>query len=68
MPKIPAFTDKEIINLIEKAGFFFVRQKGSHKVFRKDDKLVVVPCHNRPLKRGLIFRILKDADIDTHNL
>jgi len=68
MPKIPLLTDKEIISLIEKQGFIFIRQKGSHKIFRKDGKSIVVPCHNKQLKRGLTAKILKDADIKPEEL
>ena len=68
MPKIPVFSDKEIIKLIERVGFIFIRQKGSHKIFRREGKSIIVPCHNRPLKLGLTAKILKDADIDVNNL
>jgi len=64
MPKIPLLSDKEIITLIEKEGFIFARQKGSHKIFRKNGILIVIPCHNRVLKRGLTAQILKDAGVN----
>ena len=67
MPKIPIISHKEIIPLIEKQGFLFIRQKGSHKIFRKDGQIIVVPCHNKPLKRGLTAKILKDAGIILDN-
>lgn len=68
MPKIPVLSDSEIIKLIEKEGFVFIRQKGSHKIFRKDGKNIIVPCHNKELKIGLIVKILKDAGVDLSNL
>jgi predicted RNA binding protein YcfA (HicA-like mRNA interferase family) len=63
MPKIPILSDREIIALIGNKGFVFVRQKGSHKIFRKNGQNIIVPCHNKQLKRGLIAKIFKDADI-----
>jgi len=39
---------KELIKLLEKEGFVFVRQSGSHAIFRKQGfKLIVVPIHSR---------------------
>jgi len=35
MPKIPVLSDKDMISLLEKNGFIFSRQKGSHKIFCK---------------------------------
>jgi len=65
MPKLPIFTDKEIISLLEQNGFLFSRQKGSHKIFRKNGfPPISVPCHGRVLKKGLTARILKDSGID----
>lgn len=64
MPKIPVFTDKKMISLLEKNGFIFSRQGGSHKIFiKKGFPPISVPCHGRDLKRGLSARILKDAGI-----
>jgi len=64
MPKIPVFSDREIISLLEKNGFVFSRQRGSHKIFIKNRfPPISVPCHGKDLKRGLTARILKDAGI-----
>lgn len=64
MPKIPVFTDKEMISLLEKNGFIFSRQRGSHKIFNKKGfPPISIPCHGKDLKRGLATRILKDAGI-----
>jgi predicted RNA binding protein YcfA (HicA-like mRNA interferase family) len=54
---------KEIIKLIEKEGWFEVRQKGSHKQFRHPEKLglVTIPFHggNKEVPKGLENSILK---------
>ena len=58
---------KEIINLIEDDGWFFVRQKGSHTIYKHSDKegIVVVPNHglNKDVKVGTGINILKQAGI-----
>lgn len=65
MPKLPNLTSGEVIKLLESNGFIFVRQKGSHKVFKKEGSVnIVVPEHgNKDLKKGLVNRILKDANL-----
>jgi len=64
MPKIPVFTDKKMISLLEKNDFVFSRQSSSHKIFHKKGfPPISVPCHGKDLKKGLTARILKDAGI-----
>ena len=64
MLKIPVLSDREMISLLEKNGFVFSRQKGSHKIFcKKEFPPISVPCHGKDLKRGLTARILKDAGV-----
>ena len=38
---------KEIIKLLKKEGFELKSQKGSHKKFVKDDKMVIVADHGK---------------------
>jgi len=39
---------KELIKLLEKIGFIFIRQSGSHAIYKNSDgTMVVVPIHNR---------------------
>lgn len=33
MPKLPSLKSKQVIRALERAGFIFVRQKGSHKIY-----------------------------------
>jgi predicted RNA binding protein YcfA (HicA-like mRNA interferase family) len=56
---------KELIKLLEKEGFVFVRQSGSHAIFRKPGfKLIVVPIHSRDVPTGTLRSILKDAGME----
>lgn len=55
---------KELINLLQQNGFLFVRQSGSHVIYKKSEEImVVVPIHNRDIPIGTLNAILKDAGL-----
>ncbi len=55
---------KELIKLLNKNGFLFVRQSGSHAIYKKSEEImVVVPIHNRDIPLGTLNGILKDAGL-----
>jgi len=55
---------KDLVKQLEALGFVFVRQNGSHAIYRNlDKKMVVVPMHNRDIPVGTFNAILKDAGI-----
>ena len=55
---------KELIKLLEKEDFVFVRQSGSHAIFRKPGfKIIVVPVHSKDVPTGTLNAILKDAGL-----
>ena len=45
MPKLPVITAKEAESLLLKAGFDFIRSAGSHRIYMKGKKRVVIPFH-----------------------
>lgn len=66
--KLPNVSGKETVKALEKDGFFFVSQKGSHIKIRKLYHLggrttVIVPDH-KELRKGTLARILKEANIE----
>ena len=64
--KLPVLSANEIIKSLERDGFKFLRQKGSHITLYKDGNkkyLVVVP-NNKEVKRGTLLGILKQAGMD----
>jgi predicted RNA binding protein YcfA (HicA-like mRNA interferase family) len=65
MPKFN-FTPKKLVKLLKQNGFVFIRQNGSHAIFRNDQKArkVVVPMHSKDIPTGTLHAILKDADIE----
>lgn len=59
-------TAKFLIKLLEQHGFFFKRAKGSHNIFYNPltNITVIVPVHNKDLKKGTFMAIAKQAGID----
>jgi predicted RNA binding protein YcfA (HicA-like mRNA interferase family) len=72
---LPVVSGKDVIRALTRAGFFFVRQKGSHVRMKKqlpDITLkVTVPLHNE-LDRTTLYSIIKASGLSEdeflHNL
>lgn len=55
---------RELIMLLKANGFIFIRQSGSHAIYKnKAGKMVVVPIHSKDIPIGTLNGILKDADL-----
>ena len=56
---------RELIKRVEKHGFYFIRQSGSHAIYRDflKKRQIVIPMHNRDIPTGTLHAILKDAGI-----
>lgn len=63
--KMPALKAKDIAKVLRKAGFYYVRQKGSHQVWTNGlDKWTTLPIHpGEDIGRGLLKEIMNDLDI-----
>lgn len=64
--KIPTdLSGREIRTALEREGFVFRRQKGSHMILRRDDPFarVVVPDH-KTVRVGTLRRIIADAGLN----
>lgn len=59
------YTPRKLIKLLNKNGFLFVRQNGSHAIFKNfgTNRKVIVPIHSSDIPRGTAIAILKDAGI-----
>lgn len=59
------FTPRKLIRLLTKNGFVFVRQNGSHALFKNFTKnlTIIVPIHSADIPTGTLRAILKDANI-----
>jgi predicted RNA binding protein YcfA (HicA-like mRNA interferase family) len=63
--RLPRVTAAEAIGAIERTGFFFVRQSGSHKIFKNRlGRRVTVPYHSGTVLHPKVLRsILTDAGL-----
>ena len=73
MDKLPQLSGREVCRVLEKDGFVFVRQTGSHKIYQKsaDEGCITIPVpvhSSNPLKKGTLHAILKKARISKEQL
>ncbi len=63
-PKMPIICAREILRALERAGFYFHHQTGSHIVMRHaDGRRTTVPFHRGDMKMGTIRALLREAKI-----
>ena len=60
--KFPICKPTEIIKALEKKGFVFVSQKGSHMKYSNGSRVVIIPNHYE-IAKGTLKSILEQADI-----
>ena len=70
MPKPPLVSGKETVKALQRLGFVFIRQKGSHAILRRETaggvRGCVVPMH-REIQLGTLRGILKQAGVDVQD-
>jgi len=68
MSKLPTVSGKQCIKALEKIGFYFKRQEGSHIILRRDKPFAqtVVPDH-RELDRGTLRAIIRQSDLNVED-
>ena len=61
MAKLPILSAKELTKILQKLGFKFIRQEGSHMFFEHPDgRTTIIPNHpNEDIGRGLLIKIIK---------
>jgi len=68
MPKLPQVKPRAVEKLLIKHGFTG-RPAHGHVVFvHADGRRTVVPGHNRPIRKGTLSAILRQADITVEEL
>lgn len=69
MSVLPTLSGRELVSILQKAGFIVKRQKGSHIILRRDTPFcqTVVPDH-KALDRGTLHAILRQAEITSIDL
>ena len=58
MPKIPRLTSKEAEKMLLKNGFQLIRSKGSHRIYKKQDKRFILPFHGNKILHPKIVKEL----------
>ena len=68
--KQPVINAKDLIKKLEKKGFVFSRQSGSHAIYKNaEGTKVTVPIHGKKdLGKGLLKQIMKDAGLTNEDL
>ena len=70
MTRLPRLKGREIIRVLERAGFRTVRTKGSHTFLKHPDgRATVVPVHSGEIiGPGLMRAILRDVEMSIDDL
>ncbi len=56
-------SSNEIIKILQRHGFVFISQKGSHKKFHKAEKTVIVPAQKKEIPAGTLFSIIRQSGL-----
>jgi predicted RNA binding protein YcfA (HicA-like mRNA interferase family) len=68
-PPLPQLTGHQVVKALAGAGFEQTSTRGSHaKLRHQDGRVVIVPLHRRPLARGTLASILRQAGITVEDL
>ncbi len=70
MPKLPVVKPKEIIKVLQKAGFSIDHVSGSHYIMYNQNRTLrtSIPYHNKPLKRKTLKSIIDSAQLSVGKL
>ena len=63
-PRLGSVKPKEFIRRLERSGFLFHHQTGSHVILKgPEGRRISVPKHNREMKRGTLADLIKQAGL-----
>jgi predicted RNA binding protein YcfA (HicA-like mRNA interferase family) len=65
--KSPRISGDELIKILQDIGFEIRRQRGSHVVLRRENKVCVVPLH-KELKSGTLKGVCEQAGVTQQQL
>ena len=65
MAKLPRLTAADAEAMLLKAGFVWLRSKGSHRIYAKRERRVVVPFHSNATLHPKIVKQVLDAIEET---
>jgi len=61
LPKLPQLTAPQAESMLLQAGFSRIRGKGSHRIYRKGNRRVVVPFHAGKILHPKIVKQVLEA-------
>lgn len=65
MTKLPQIKPRKMLNLLLKLGFTIKHKKGSHIfLVHPDGRKTQVSIHNKPLAKGTLSAIMRQAELD----
>ncbi|QQS18104.1 type II toxin-antitoxin system HicA family toxin [Candidatus Saccharibacteria bacterium] len=65
MPKLPS--SKQIIRTLERQGFVFVSQRGSHAKYRLGQHTVIVPSPRKEIPLGTFRSIVRQSGLSAED-
>jgi len=67
---LPTVTIRELTRALERAGYVFRRQKGSHQIYQHNEtgQRISVPVHAGDVPKGTLRQILRLADLSPDRL
>jgi predicted RNA binding protein YcfA (HicA-like mRNA interferase family) len=65
MPKVPRLTAADAEAMLLKSGFSWLRSKGSHRIYAKGGRRVVVPFHSSATLHPKIVKQVLEAIEET---
>ena len=63
MPNLPGISGRKAVKALERLGFVFIRQKGSHAIMHRGTRGCVVPMH-REINPWTLNGVLKQASFE----
>ena len=65
MTRLPTLNARQVIQALERGGFYRGHQRGSHLILYHPitERMTTVPIHPGDLRRGLLRQIIKQAGL-----
>ena len=64
MSELRPLRSEDVLRALKCAGFETMRQRGSHvRLKHPDGRVVTVPMHKKEIGRGLLRKIIRDAEL-----
>ena len=64
---LPILRPDQIIKGLEGNGFHFIKQRGSHRKYKKDNRTVIIPMHYE-IAKGTLSSILEQSGLTIDQL